>query len=230
MTATTSQRVYHVGILVFQGADLLDFTGPHGVLSHVSYNNNPVSPEHVFDIKFIAAQEEVTASDPVTVKRHISISDARKSLESFDVLIVPGGPLPIVQGVVDSNGPEYQFIKSFINESKNEERVLMSVCSGAFILGATGVLAGKTATTHSLALDGLKDICQEASKKFGGGDTKVMQARYIDGGLTKSGIRVITSGGISCGFDASLYLASLKTSESASNFAAMVLEYIAPVQ
>ncbi|KAL8701327.1 MAG: hypothetical protein Q9201_004967 [Fulgogasparrea decipioides] len=195
MTAA-SQRVYHVGIIVFQGADLLDFTAPHGVLSHVSYNNNPVSPEHVFDTKFIAAQEEVTALEPVTVKRHISISDARKSLENFDILIVPGGPLLVVQGVVEANGPEYQFVKSFINECKNEGRILMSVCSGAFILGATGILAGKTATTHSLALDGLKDICQEASKKFGGGDTKVMQARCVDGGLTKSGIRVITSGDI----------------------------------
>ncbi|KAL8949781.1 MAG: hypothetical protein Q9222_004143 [Ikaeria aurantiellina] len=226
---TGAQRIYEVGILLFQGADLLDFTGPHGVLSHVSYNNNPVSPEHVFRIRFIAAREEVTASDPVTIKRHMSITDARNELENFDVLIVPGGPLPIVQGVVDANGPEYQFIKSYINESKNEERILMSICSGAFILGATGILAGRTATTHSLALDGLKDICQEATKKFGGGATKVMKARYVDGGMTNSGLRVITSGGISCGFDASLYLASLKTSESASNFAAMVLEYIAPV-
>ena len=223
------QRVYDVGILIFPGADLLDFTGPHGVLSHVSYNNNPVTPEHVFKIQLIAATEEVTASDPITVKRHISIDDARKQLENFDILIVPGGPLPIIQGLVNANGPEFQFVKAFIHNSKNEERILMSVCSGAFVLGATGVLAGKTATTHSLALDGLKDICQEATQKLGGGDTKVMKARYVDGGLTKSGMRVITSGGISCGFDASLYLASLKTSESASNFAAMVLEYIAPV-
>ncbi|KAL8725728.1 MAG: hypothetical protein Q9166_007178 [cf. Caloplaca sp. 2 TL-2023] len=228
MTAT-SQRVYDVGILVFQGADLLDFTGPHGVLSHVSYNNNPVTPEHVFKIRLIAAEEEITASDPFTVKRHISIQDARKELENFDVLIIPGGPLPVIQDLIGSNGPEYQFIKSYINESKNEERILMSICSGAFVLGSTGILAGKTATTHSLALDGLKDVCQEASKQFGGGETKVMKARYVDGGLTKSGMRVITTGGISCGFDGSLYLASLKTSENASNFAAMVLEYIAPV-
>lgn len=227
--AATTQRVYDVGILLFPGVDLLDFTGPHGVLSHVSYNNNPISPDHVFKIRFIAAHEEITASDPVTVKRHISIADARKELDDFDVLIVPGGPLPVVQGIVDSNGPVYQFIKSYIHESKNEERVLMSICSGAFILGSTGILAGKTATTHTLALDGLKDVCHRATKKFGGGETKIMKARYVDGGLTKSGVRIITTGGISCGFDGSLYLASLKTSESTSNFAAMVLEYIAPV-
>ncbi|KAL8761480.1 MAG: hypothetical protein Q9184_002390 [Pyrenodesmia sp. 2 TL-2023] len=227
--AATIQRVYDVGILLFPGADLLDFTGPHGVLSHVYYNNNPSSPDHVFKIRFIAAHEEITASDPVTVKRHISIADARKELEVFDVLIVPGGPLPVVQGIVDSDGPEYQFIKSYIYESKNEERVLMSICSGAFILGSIGILAGKTATTHTLALDGLKDVCHRATKIFGGGQTKVMKARYVDGGLTKSGVRIITTGGISCGFDGSLYLASLKTSESASNFAAMVLEYIAPI-
>ncbi|KAL9608360.1 MAG: hypothetical protein Q9167_006802 [Letrouitia subvulpina] len=224
-----NKRVYTVGIIVFPGADLLDFTGPHGVLSHVSYNNNPVTPEHVFNIELIAAKEEITASDPITIKRHRSIADARGQLENYDILIVPGGPLPVIQGIIDSNGEEYQFIKAFIDTSKNEERILMSVCSGAFILGATGILAGKTATTHSLALDGLKDICDEASRKLGGGNTKVMKARYVDGGLTKAGMRVITSGGISCGFDASLYLASLKTDDSASNFAAMVLEYIAPV-
>ncbi|KAL8956129.1 MAG: hypothetical protein Q9193_006261 [Seirophora villosa] len=227
--AAVIQRVFDVGILLYPGADLLDFTGPHGVLSHVSYNNNPVSPDRVFSIRFIAAHEEITASDPVTVKRHISIADASKELENFDILIVPGGPPPVISELVNSNGQEYQFVKAFINESKNEERILMSICSGAFILGSTGVLAGKTVTTHSMALDGLRATCQKATKDFGGGDTKVMKARYVDGGLTKSGMRIITSGGISCGFDATLYLASLKTSQSASNFAAMVLEYIAPV-
>ncbi|KAL8867533.1 MAG: hypothetical protein Q9174_005605 [Haloplaca sp. 1 TL-2023] len=225
---TVSNRVYEVGILLYDGVDLLDFAGPHGVLSHVSYNNNPISPEHVFKIQLISAREEVTASDPVTVKHHISIPEARKQVENFDILIVPGGPPRVLQQLIDSNGPEYQFIQAYINESKNQERILMSVCSGAFILGATGILAGKTVTTHSLALDGLRDICQEAAKKYGGAPTKVMKARYVDGGLTKTGMRVITTGGISCGFDGSLYLASLKTSESASNFSAMLLEYIAP--
>ncbi|KAL9580007.1 MAG: hypothetical protein Q9212_004750 [Teloschistes hypoglaucus] len=228
--AACSQRVYDVGILMYPGVDLLDFAGPHGVLSHVSYNNNPVSPDHVFNLRLIAAQEDITASDPVTVKRHISIHEAHEDLDSFDVLIVPGGPLPVMQSIIDGNGPEYRFIKSYINDSKNDTRVLMSVCSAAFILASTGILAGKTATTHSLALEALKDICQEATRKFGGNPTKVMKARYVDAGLTKSGMRIITSGGISCGFDASLYLASLKTSESASNFAAMVLEYIQPCQ
>ncbi|KAL8988178.1 MAG: hypothetical protein Q9177_002706 [Variospora cf. flavescens] len=229
MAAATVQRVYDVGILLYPGADLLDFTAPHGVLSHVSYNNNPAAPDRVFSIRLIAAHEWITASDPVTVKRHISIADARKELENLDILIVPGGPAPAISGVVNANGPEYEFIKSFIHESRNEERILMSICSGAFILGATGVLAGKTVTTHTMALEGLRAICQKATKDFGGGQTKVMKARYVDGGVTKSGMRIITSGGISCGFDATLYLASLKTSQSASNFAAMVLEYIAPV-
>ncbi|KAL8966039.1 MAG: hypothetical protein Q9183_003553, partial [Haloplaca sp. 2 TL-2023] len=222
--ASVPNRVYEVGILLYDGADLLDFAGPHGVLSHVSYNNNPISPEHVFNIQLISAQEEVTASDPVTFKRHISIPEARKQVEKFDILIVPGGPPRVIQELVDANGPEYQFMQAYIHESKNQERILMSVCSGSFILAATGVLAGKTVTTHSLALDGLKDICQEATKKYGGGPTKVMKARYIDGGLTSSGMRIITTGGISCGFDGSLYLASLKTSESASNFSAMLLD------
>ena len=225
---TSSRRVYEVGILLYPGVDLLDFAGPHGVLSHVSYNNNPVAPEHVFRIRLIAAHEEITASDPVTVKRHIAFTDARRELDAFDILIIPGGPLPIVQDIVTSDGQEFQFIKAFINESKNAERIIMSICSGAVILASTGALAGKTATTHSLSLEGLRSICQQATKKFGGGETKVMKARYVDGGVTASGMRVITSGGISCGFDATLYVASLKTSQSASNFAAMVLEYIAP--
>lgn len=66
-----------------------------------------MSPDHGFNIRLIAVHPEITASDPITVKHHISIADARKELEDFDVIIFPDGPLPIIQGIIDSNGQEH---------------------------------------------------------------------------------------------------------------------------
>ena len=141
----------------------------------------------------------------------------------------------MIAELVESGSGEVGFIGAFgerLEEGgrggERGERVLLSVCTGALLVGATGALGGVRATTHHRAQEMLRGVCQAAARK-GLGEGKAVEVvaskRYVDGGVNGTGIRVVTAGGISCGLDASLYVGSLKTSVGAAEFVARVSEY-----
>ena len=105
----------------------------------------------------------------------------RPALDAFDVLVVPGGPgtrqLAKDDAVLD-------YLRSF---PKN--RLFASVCTGSLLLGATGRLEGKRATTHSSAIDDLA--------KFG---ATAVKDRVVDEG------QIVTAGGVTAGIDLGLHL------------------------
>ena len=226
---STSKPVYQVAVLMFNGVDILDFAGPVEMLSHISYNRNPDAPEHVFKFHLVANSQAVRSGGCITVNADLTFEEATKDIDSFDILIVPGGLPGIIKNLYETHAAELQFIEAFnkTGPAKNgQERVIMSVCTGALLLGSTGALSGLTVTTHHRALDILRNLCQDASKRIDGAKpVEVVSKRYVDGGLNAAGIRVITAGGISCGLDASLYLGSLKTSVEAAEFVCRVSEY-----
>lgn len=53
----------------------------------------------------------------------------------------------------------------------------------------------------------------------------VVASRFVDSGLNKEGVRIISSGGISCGMDASLYVVKLKFDENEAQTVAALLDY-----
>ncbi len=226
---STSKPVYQVAVLMFDGVEILDFAGPVEILSQISYNNNPDAPEHVFQFHLVANSQAVRSGGCITVNADLTFEEATKKIDSFDILIVPGGPLRVIKDLYDTHAAELKFIEAFNKAAPakdGQERVIMSVCTGALLLGSTGALSGLTATTHHRALDMLRDICRNASKGMEGAKTvEVVSKRYVDGGLNAAGIRVITAGGISCGLDASLYLGSLKTSVEAAELVCRESEY-----
>ena len=229
MTGSTSKPVYQVAVLMFNGVDILDFAGPVEMLSHISYNHNPDSPEHVFQFQLVANSKAVRSGGCITVSADLTFEEATEKIDSFDVLIVPGGLPSVIKNLYETHAAELKFIEAFNKATPTkagQERVIMSVCTGALLLGSTGALSGLTVTTHHRALDILRNLCQNASKgKDGAKPVEVVSKRYVDGGLNAAGIRVITAGGISCGLDASLYLGSLKTSVEAAEFVCRVSEY-----
>jgi transcriptional regulator GlxA family with amidase domain len=112
------------------------------------------------------------------------------------------------------------------------ERVIMSICTGALLLGYAGVFDGLTATTHFLALDQLRDVCADYAKRTPGAKgTKVVPnvpsdaVRWVDAGLNASKVRVISSGGISCGLDATLYLVAQRLGMGQAGDIAAMMEY-----
>lgn len=229
--AASTKKVHQVAVVIYNGCDILDFAGPVEMLTHVYYNLNPRDPELAFNIKLVAETHTIRSGGALTLTADMTLEEAGKRLNEFDIVIVPGGPPKVCMALVDRDSPEVQWLRSFAThgspERGGEERVILSVCTGALLLGATGAVGGLRLTTHHLAYDLLRQVCQKAAN--GGKTADVVETnphkRYVDGGISSTGIRVLTAGGISCGLDASLYLAALKIGEPAADFTAELTEY-----
>lgn len=181
-----------VGILLFDFVDVLDFAGPAEVLSLTAntkaeqlltlYKKHLLltRPFEVFTITDTG--RPIKTHSGIKVEPDYSIDDCPE----LDIVIIPGGPLRAVQSVVKNKK-----IIDWVKEHRDIEYIC-SVCTGALILGETGLLNGKKATTHHLAL-------------------KVLQAKYPDIRVVSDSkvvhdSNLITSGGVSSGINLALYL------------------------
>lgn len=222
-----SKPYYKVGVLLFERGDILDFAGPMEVLSHVSHNRNPDEPDRMFKIETIARSSSICAANCLTVKCDVLLEDALKDIAKYDILVVPGGPPSAVLPLSDGNSPELEIICKFVTlptSPSERPRTLFSVCTGAFLLGAAGVLSGMTVTTHHRATVELQAICSRFNQ--GDAETNVVHKRYIDGGLLPaSSVRLLTAGGVSSGLDATFHLVRLYTSSEMAAFISRVMEY-----
>ncbi|MGO4886183.1 DJ-1/PfpI family protein [Anaerobacillus sp. MEB173] len=200
-----------VGILLFDYVDILDFAGPAEVLSLTANNKAeqtltlykkhllPTRPFKVFTISETGL--EMKTHSGIKVQPDYSIDESPK----LDILIIPGGPLRAVQSMAKN-----QKIIEWIGKHKSIEYIC-SVCTGAYILGETGLLNGKKATTHHLALKLLQDKYPEIQVLS---DRKVVQ----DG-------NIISSGGVSSGINMALYIVEQILGESTAERTAKTIEF-----
>jgi cyclohexyl-isocyanide hydratase len=96
----------------------------------------------------------------------------------------------------------------FVRHQAARARFITSVCSGALILGAAGLLEGRRATTHWASIDFLAS--------FGAIPTNVRVC--VDGNL-------VTGGGVTAGIDFGLYLAGLLANKETAERIQLALEY-----
>ena len=152
------------GILVFPNVQQLDLTGPYEVFASAK-----------------GAEVELIWKDrkPVMSSTRLSLTPTATfdDCPPLDVLCVPGG------GGVNAL-LEDEVVLDFVRSRRREARYVTSVCSGALVLGAAGLLQGKRATTHWYAHDFLA-----ASARF-----RSRRASCEDGNL-------ITAGGVTSGID-----------------------------
>ncbi|MGP4108840.1 DJ-1/PfpI family protein [Virgibacillus sp. L01] len=200
-----------VGILLFDYVDVLDFAGPAEVLSLTANNKAvqaltlykkhllPTRPFEVFTLSETGM--EIKTHSGIKVEPDFSIDDSPE----LDILIVPGGPLRAVQSMAKN-----QKIIDWIIKHKSIEYIC-SVCTGAYILGGTGLLDGKKATTHHLALKLLQEKYPEIQALS---DRKVVQ----DG-------NIISSGGVSSGINMALYIIEQIVGESTAERTAKTIEF-----
>ena len=123
----------NVGMVLFPRLTQLDLTAPHEVLARM-----PDTRVHL-----------VAASlAPVRGDRGLTISpDATfDTVPPLDLLCVPGGP------GVDALMEDARML-DFLRAQAEHARYVTSVCTGALLLGAAGLLDGYRATTHWLSLD-----------------------------------------------------------------------------
>ena len=170
----------NIGIYIYDGAEVLDFSGPFEVLSTASRVS---SMPNLFSVFLISETgKTVAARAGYEVNPTYSISDH----PSIDVLIVVGG----VHTGEMKKPPVLQWIKATSKTAK----LVASVCTGAFLLAEAGILSNQKVTTHWEDIPDLKKIYPKLEV--------LENQRWVDEGT------IITSGGISAGIDMSLHLVS----------------------
>jgi putative intracellular protease/amidase len=188
-------RMLNAAILIFNGVQIIDYTGPYETFGH-AYNNE----EPLFNIYTVATSTKpITTAMGMSVNPRYSLRDAPKP----DVLLVPGGSIGAALNDQDA-------IKWVQDQSKST-KITMSVCNGAFILAKAGLLDGLEATTTF----GLIDKLRQAAPKAKVVDNK----RYVDNG------RVVTAAGLSSGIDCSLHIIERFFGKGTAQMAALGMEY-----
>jgi len=169
-------------------------------LTYTTASTNQSGDNKVFQNTITAVTPHVDTDQNLTLSRHIPISEAYANLSDYDVLVIPGGgSLGVLNGKTEPLG----LIAAFAGLKKREDgrtRYILSVCTGSLFLGEAGVLHGLSATTHEWYYERLRAVC--ASKR----NTKVLEERFVVNKTDEKGLRIVTSGGVSCGLDSALWL------------------------
>ncbi|WP_199547514.1 GlxA family transcriptional regulator [Streptomyces sp. N35] len=131
---------HRVVIAVFPDVDLLDVTGPAEVFSLA----NRVSEGRAgYEVRLAGpAAGEVTTSAGVRIIADLGFDEVDGQV---DTLLVPGAVDLTDEGPVARIDPD---IVAWIERTAPRSRRVASVCVGAHLLAAAGLLDGKTATTH----------------------------------------------------------------------------------
>lgn len=186
-----------VGIFVFQDVELLDFAGPYEVFSVAS----ELHGHALFSTFTVAGQTgEVRSVNGLRVCPDYGFDGH----PAIDVLVVPGGV-----GTRKEMGKP--LVLDWVRRVQAGSRITYSVCSGARILGALGLLDGLDAVTHHEVADELRRIAPRACVLAG--------RRFVDQG------RIMTSAGISAGIDLSLHVVRLLCGDAVARATAAYMEY-----
>ncbi|KAE8852212.1 hypothetical protein HRS9122_02499 [Pyrenophora teres f. teres] len=170
---------FNVAVYLYPKADLLDFSGPVEIYSY-PYEGSTEMP---FSVTSFAHQNPVTSgSSALVYVPNATFADVSARIEDFDILLIPGAAFDTITELIDAEeGKELsQLIRKFAQakpRSETGKRILQSVCTGSVLVAASGVLAGRTITTHHLGLDMLKKVADDAA----GGDSKVNVVRQSSG-------------------------------------------------
>jgi cyclohexyl-isocyanide hydratase len=178
----------HIGILIFPAMTQLDFTGPYEVfarLAHTSVHIVAATPEPVRSDRGLLFIPTVTCQE----------------CPPLDVIMVPGGPGQ--QQLMDDES-----VLAFLRKQGGQAKYVTSVCTGALVLGAAGLLDGYRATTHWLSLPFLE--------LFG--------AIPVDARVVVDRNRV-TGGGVTAGIDFGLRLAAILRGETIAQQIQLQMEY-----
>jgi transcriptional regulator GlxA family with amidase domain len=140
----------------------------------------------------------VTCFNGMLITPHATFQNAPQ----LDYLLIPGG-------FGTRKEAENIPLNEFVKKQAQTCRIVLSVCTGSFILHSAGLLNGKKATTHYLSLDRLRDL----------GDIDVVEERYVKND------KVWTSSGVSAGIDMTLDLIAQEAGEEAAGQVQLYAEY-----
>jgi transcriptional regulator GlxA family with amidase domain len=180
-----------IAIPLFPRFTALDGIGPYEVLQRI--------PD--FDITFVGHERGEVRSENGFLG--ITCDATFDEMPRPDVIVFPGGvgtrPLMADERVLE-----------WVRTAHETSRFTTSVCTGALVLGAAGLLEGLTATTHWAAYDALA--------KTGAESTAQRVVEHLDR-------RIITAAGVSSGIDMALRLVEILVDRTAAEASQLMIEY-----
>jgi transcriptional regulator GlxA family with amidase domain len=176
-----TQEQTTIAFVLYPGITLLDMVGPLQVFSVLQSFNDEIRPVVVAE-----RIEPMPTDTPLTATADKTFAEVADST----VVIVPGGGPPTIKAMGN------EAIRDYLRQAAETSELVGSVCTGAMILGAAGLLEGRNATTHWSHHRLLERL----------GATYQPQ-RWVEDG------KIITSAGVSAGIDMALALAARLTDE-----------------
>jgi transcriptional regulator GlxA family with amidase domain len=178
-----------IAIVLYDRLTALDAVGPYEVLARlpgaeVTFVGHAVGPLRT-DTKALGLMVDTVFED----------------LPDPDILLVPGGP-----GQVSLM--EDERLLGWLRAADATSTWTTSVCTGSLLLGAAGLLEGKRATSHWLALEQLRAFGAEP-----------VEGRYVEDG------KVLTAAGVSAGIDMALHLIAAITGPEVAQAIQLGIEY-----
>jgi putative intracellular protease/amidase len=179
----------NIAIVLYDGFTALDAIGPYEVLSRLPGAS----------ATFVAVE-----AGPVRTDNGMLTILAERSLEHVqrpDIVLVPGGPGEVA---ARAGGPVLDWLKA----ADRTSTWTTSVCTGSLILAAAGLLDGRRATSHWLALEELRRL----------GAEPVHERVVFDG-------KLVTAAGVSAGIDMALTLAARVAGDAVAQAIQLGIEY-----
>jgi putative intracellular protease/amidase len=179
----------NIAILLYERFTALDAIGPYEVLSRLPGAR----------VTFVATEAGPVRTDNrmLTVLAERSLDDAAAP----DIVLVPGGPGEVAARAGDA-------VLDWLRGAHETSTWTTSVCTGSLILGAAGLLDGRRATSHWLALEELGGL----------GAEPVAERVVFDG-------KIVTGAGVSAGIDMALTLAGRVAGVSVAQAIQLGIEY-----
>lgn len=178
-----------IAILLYDRFTALDAVGPYEILSRL--------PDT--EIRFVAQRPGPVANDTGSLR--LVAETALTELSRPEIVLVPGGP---GQNAQMNDGPVHEWLRA----ADEHSTWTTSVCTGSLVLAAAGLLRGRRATSHWLALDILTGFDAIAT-----GERVVFDGKYV------------TAAGVSAGIDMGLSLAGRIAGEEFAQTLQLMTEY-----
>jgi transcriptional regulator GlxA family with amidase domain len=179
----------NIAILLYERLTALDAIGPYEVLSRLPGAS----------VTFVAA-----AAGPIRTDNGMLTLIAERSIDEAgepEIVLVPGGPGEVA---ARAGGTALEWLRT-VHETSTWTT---SVCTGSLMLGAAGLLDGKRATSHWLALGALREM----------GAEPVSERVVFDG-------KIVTAAGVSAGIDMALTLAAKVAGDAVAQAIQLGIEY-----
>jgi putative intracellular protease/amidase len=184
-----------VAILLFDGVQTIDFSGPYEVLADAIAGGGSA-----FRVVTVAEEPGVVRTvNGLTVTPDFTFANAPHA----DVVVIPGGSvLPIL---------DHPAVVDWVRRTAADATIVLGVCNGSFFLARAGLLDGLEVTTTAGNLAALKALAPKA--------IVTGHKRVTDNG------KIITTGGLAAGIDGALHVVQRLTGEPLARGLALVLEY-----